>query len=406
MLKGKKVTVFVTGGIAAYKSADLVRKFIKAGADVRVAMTKSATEFITPLTLQILSKHDVMVDTFDEKHPEVVSHINLADWTELAVIAPATANTIAKMANGIADDAVSTVLLAVTAPRLIVPAMNQHMLENPATQANLRKLESFGYQIMEPDTGFLAEGYEGKGRMPEPQAIVEAAHLLLVDRSTDLPLIGKKIIVSAGGTREKIDPVRYLTNESSGKMGHRIAEAARDLGADVTLVTASSLEHPFGVRVKAVSSAREMQTAMMADFDTADIVVMAAAVSDYRPKNQADHKIKKTSGDLQILLEENPDILATMGQEKNKQFLIGFAAETDRVEEYAKGKLKRKNADMIVANDVSKEHAGFNKDTNEVIIFQVDKEAIHIETKTKAAIATDILLEAIKTMQNNDLLNK
>ncbi|HJA90396.1 MAG TPA: bifunctional phosphopantothenoylcysteine decarboxylase/phosphopantothenate--cysteine ligase CoaBC [Candidatus Jeotgalibaca merdavium] len=406
MLKGKKVTVFVTGGIAAYKSADLVRKFIKAGADVRVAMTKSATEFITPLTLQILSKHDVMVDTFDEKHPEVVSHINLADWTELAVIAPATANTIAKMANGIADDAVSTVLLAVTAPRLIVPAMNQHMLENPATQANLRKLESFGYQIMEPDTGFLAEGYEGKGRMPEPQAIVEAAHLLLVDRSTDLPLIGKKVIVSAGGTREKIDPVRYLTNESSGKMGHRIAEAARDLGADVTLVTASSLEHPFGVRVKAVSSAREMQTAMMADFDTADIVVMAAAVSDYRPKNQADHKIKKTSGDLQILLEENPDILATMGQEKNKQFLIGFAAETDRVEEYAKGKLKRKNADMIVANDVSKEHAGFNKDTNEVIIFQVDKEAIHIETKTKAAIATDILLEAIKTMQNNDLLNK
>ena len=406
MLKGKKVTVFVTGGIAAYKSSDLVRKFIKAGADVRVAMTKSATEFITPLTLQILSKHDVMVDTFDEKHPEVVSHINLADWTELAVIAPATANTIAKMANGIADDTVSTVLLAVTAPRLIVPAMNQHMLENPATQANLRKLESFGYQIMEPDTGFLAEGYEGKGRMPEPQAIVEAAHLLLVDRSTDLPLIGKKIIVSAGGTREKIDPVRYLTNESSGKMGHRIAEAARDLGADVTLVTASSLEHPFGVRVKAVSSAREMQTAMMADFDTADIVVMAAAVSDYRPKNQADHKIKKTSGDLQILLEENPDILATMGQEKNKQFLIGFAAETDRVEEYAKGKLKRKNADMIVANDVSKEHAGFNKDTNEVIIFQVDKEAIHIETKTKAAIATDILLEAIKTMQNNDLLNK
>lgn len=406
MLKGKKVTVFVTGGIAAYKSADLVRKFIKAGADVRVAMTKSATEFITPLTLQILSKHDVMVDTFDEKHPEVVSHINLADWTELAVIAPATANTIAKMANGIADDAVSTVLLAVTAPRLIVPAMNQHMLENPATQANLRKLESFGYQIMEPDTGFLAEGYEGKGRMPEPQAIVEAAHLLLVDRSTDLPLIGKNVIVSAGGTREKIDPVRYLTNESSGKMGHRIAEAARDLGADVTLVTASSLERPFGVRVKAVSSAREMQTAMMADFDTADIVVMAAAVSDYRPKNQADHKIKKTSGDLQILLEENPDILATMGQEKNKQFLIGFAAETDRVEEYAKGKLKRKNADMIVANDVSKEHAGFNKDTNEVIIFQVDKEAIHIETKTKAAIATDILLEAIKTMQNNDLLNK
>lgn len=400
MLNGKRVTVFVTGGIAAYKSADLVRRFIKAGAEVRVAMTKSACEFIQPLTFQVLSKHNVLVDTFDEKDAEVVSHINLADWTELAVIAPATANIIAKMANGIADDVVSTTLLAITAPRLIVPAMNQHMLENPATQANISKLENFGYTVLEPDTGFLAEGYEGKGRMPEPESIVNSAQLLLIEKTTNLPLKGKKVLVSAGGTRERIDPVRYLTNESSGKMGHSIAEAARDLGAKVTLVTASKLEYPFGVETIPVSSAREMQEIIMKDFDTTDIVVMAAAVSDYRPKHQADHKIKKTEDDLQILLEENPDILATMGNQKNKQFLIGFAAETDRVEEYAKGKLIRKKADMIVANDVSKEHAGFNKDTNEVIIFQTNKNPIHIETKSKKEVAKDILLEAIKSIQH------
>lgn len=399
MLENKHVTVFVTGGIAVYKAADLVRKFIKAGAIVRVAMTKSATEFVQPLTFQILSRNEVYTDTFDEKEPENVSHIHLADWTELAVIVPATANIIGKMANGIADDMVSTTLMATTAPRLIVPAMNSNMLANPATQLNLEKLESFGYTVMEPDTGFLAEGYEGKGRLPEPDKIVEKAHLLLLEKASDLPLKGKKVIISAGGTIERIDPVRYITNDSSGKMGHRLAEQARDLGADVILVTASKLEHPFGVTVRPVSSAREMQTAIMSDFDDATIIIMAAAVSDYRPKNQADKKMKKASQDIQILLEENPDILATMGQQKTHQFLIGFAAETNDVEKYATDKLKRKNADMIVANDVSKEHAGFNKDTNEVIIFQPNKEAIHIETDTKENIAKHILLEALYSMK-------
>lgn len=399
MLENKHVTVFVTGGIAVYKAADLVRKFIKAGAIVRVAMTKSATEFVQPLTFQILSRNEVYTDTFDEKEPENVSHIHLADWTELAVIAPATANIIGKMANGIADDMVSTTLMATTAPRLIVPAMNSNMLANPATQLNLEKLESFGYTVMEPDTGFLAEGYEGKGRLPEPDKIVEKAHLLLLEKASDLPLKGKKVIISAGGTIERIDPVRYITNDSSGKMGHRLAEQARDLGADVILVTASKLEHPFGVTVRPVSSAREMQAAIMSDFDDATIIIMAAAVSDYRPKNQADKKMKKASQDIQILLEENPDILATMGQQKTHQFLIGFAAETNDVEKYATDKLKRKNADMIVANDVSKEHAGFNKDTNEVIIFQPNKEAIHIETDTKENIAKHILLEALYSMK-------
>jgi phosphopantothenoylcysteine decarboxylase/phosphopantothenate--cysteine ligase len=252
---------------------------------------------------------------------------------------------------------------------------------------------------MEPDTGFLAEGYEGKGRLPEPDKIVEKAHLLLLEKASDLPLKGKKVIISAGGTIERIDPVRYITNDSSGKMGHRLAEQARDLGADVILVTASKLEHPFGVTVRPVSSAREMQAAIMSDFDDATIIIMAAAVSDYRPKNQADKKMKKASQDIQILLEENPDILATMGQQKTHQFLIGFAAETNDVEKYATDKLKRKNADMIVANDVSKEHAGFNKDTNEVIIFQPNKEAIHIETDTKENIAKHILLEALYSMK-------
>lgn len=399
MLENKHVTVFVTGGIAVYKAADLVRKFIKAGAIVRVAMTKSATEFVQPLTFQILSRNEVYTDTFDEKEPENVSHIHLADWTELAVIVPATANIIGKMANGIADDMVSTTLMATTAPRLIVPAMNSNMLANPATQLNLEKLESFGYTVMEPDTGFLAEGYEGKGRLPEPDKIVEKAHLLLLEKASDLPLKGKKVIISAGGTIERIDPVRYITNDSSGKMGHRLAEQARDLGADVILVTASKLEHPFGVTVRPVSSAREMQAAIMSDFDDATIIIMAAAVSDYRPKNQADKKMKKASQDIQISLEENPDILATMGQQKTHQFLIGFAAETNDVEKYATDKLKRKNADMIVANDVSKEHAGFNKDTNEVIIFQPNKEAIHIETDTKENIAKHILLEALYSMK-------
>lgn len=399
MLENKHVTVFVTGGIAVYKAADLVRKFIKAGAIVRVAMTKSATEFVQPLTFQILSRNEVYTDTFDEKEPENVSHIHLADWTELAVIAPATANIIGKMANGIADDMVSTTLMATTAPRLIVPAMNSNMLANPATQLNLEKLESFGYTVMEPDTGFLAEGYEGKGRLPDPDKIVEKAHLLLLEKASELPLKGKKVIISAGGTIERIDPVRYITNDSSGKMGHRLAEQARDLGADVILVTASKLEHPFGVTVRPVSSAREMQAAIMSDFDDATIIIMAAAVSDYRPKNQADKKMKKASQDIQILLEENPDILATMGQQKTHQFLIGFAAETNDVEKYATDKLKRKNADMIVANDVSKEHAGFNKDTNEVIIFQPNKEAIHIETDTKENIAKHILLEALYSMK-------
>ena len=402
MLTNKKVTIYVTGGIAVYKAADLVRKFIKAGAEVKVAMTASAQEFVTPLTFQVFSKHDVYTDTFDEKDAQFVSHIHLADWTELAVIAPATANIVAKMANGIADDFVSTALLATTAPRLIVPAMNQHMLENPATARNMEALKSYGYEIMEPDTGSLAEGYEGKGRMPEPEKIVEAAQLVVLNNAKELPLKGKKVLITAGGTKERIDPVRFISNDSSGKMGYSLAKAARDLGAEVKLVTATNLlPIPFGVESIYVQSSEEMESEVLDKFHNLDMVIMAAAVSDYRPKTQANVKIKKTNEDLTLVLEKTTDILAELGKRKTGQFLIGFAAETNDVEHYALDKLKRKNADMIVANDVSKEYAGFNKETNEVTIFQADKEPIQISVRSKDLIAEEILYAAIDSMHDD-----
>ena len=295
----------------------------------------------------------------------------------------------------------STALLATTAPRLIVPAMNQHMLENPATVRNMEALKSYGYEIMEPDTGFLAEGYEGKGRMPEPDKIVEAAQLVVLNNAKELPLKGKKVLITAGGTKERIDPVRFITNDSSGKMGYSLAKAARDLGAEVTLVTATNLlPIPYGVELISVQSSEEMATAVLDKFHNLDMVIMAAAVSDYRPKAQASVKIKKTNEDLTLVLEKTTDILAELGKRKTGQFLIGFAAETHEVEHYALDKLKRKNADMIVANDVSKEYAGFNKDTNEVIIYQADKEPIQISVRSKDLIAEEILYAAIDSMHD------
>lgn len=399
MLKGKKITVYITGGIAAYKAADLVRRLIKQGAEVRVAMTKAATEFITPYTLQILSKNEVFTNVFEDKNPAEVSHIHLADWSELAVVAPATANVMAKMAHGIADDFVTTTLLATTAPVFIVPAMNTHMLENPATVRNWERLEQDGHFVMEPDTGFLAEGYEGRGRFPEPEAIVEAIQEYLIRQQTDLPLSGKKVVVTAGGTKERIDPVRYITNDSSGKMGYQLAMAARDKGAKVVLISASTqLKHPFGMEVVAVESAQQMSDAVFKEFESADIVIMAAAVSDYTPETQATQKIKKKENQMVISLAKTQDILATMGQQKSHQFLVGFAAETHDVAEYAMGKLEKKNADMIVANDVSKPHAGFNKETNEVTLFSKDTPPIELSVRSKRDIADSIIQEVIQKL--------
>lgn len=399
MLKGKKIAVYITGGIAAYKAADLVRRLIKQGAEVRVAMTKAATEFITPYTLQILSKNEVFTNVFEDKDPAEVSHIHLADWSELAVVAPATANVMAKMAHGIADDFVTTTLLATTAPVFIVPAMNTHMLENPATVRNWERLEQDGHFVMEPDTGFLAEGYEGRGRFPEPEAIVEAIQEYLIRQQTDLPLSGKKVVVTAGGTKERIDPVRYITNDSSGKMGYQLAMAARDKGAKVVLISASTqLKHPFGMEVVAVESAQQMSDAVFKEFESADIVIMAAAVSDYTPETQATQKIKKKENQMVISLAKTQDILATMGQQKSHQFLVGFAAETHDVAEYAMGKLEKKNADMIVANDVSKPHAGFNKETNEVTLFSKDNPPIELSVRSKRDIADSIIQEVIQKL--------
>ncbi|MBK0348264.1 bifunctional phosphopantothenoylcysteine decarboxylase/phosphopantothenate--cysteine ligase CoaBC [Aerococcaceae bacterium zg-ZJ1578] len=380
MLTGKKIGLFITGGIAAYKMAELSRQLIKKGAEVRVAMSQAACEFITPLTMQTLTKQPVLVDVFDEKDPATVQHIHMADWCDYVVVAPATANSIAKMAHGIGDDIVSTTLLAVHCPRLIVPAMNSNMYLNPATQRNLAQLKEDGYDVMTPDTGFLAEGYSGIGRLPELTAIVEQLEWLIAKTTLPQVLSGKKVVISAGGTRERIDPVRYISNDSTGKMGYAMARAARDLGANVTLVsTVPQLTTPQGVTVHYVASAQEMMNEMVTQLEQQDIFVMTAAVSDYRVAEIAEQKIKKQAGQqgLQLNLIENPDILAHLGHyKKSGQLVIGFAAETQDVENYATKKLAKKQADWIIANDVSRKDIGFNSDANQVTLISRHQEPI------------------------------
>lgn len=396
MLKGKNIAFYVTGGIAVYKSVDLMRSLIKEGAQVRVAMTESATKFVSPLTFQVLSKNEVYIDTFIENEPEHLAHIDIADWTDIAVVAPATANTIAKITHGLADNFVSSALLATKAPIFIVPAMNTDMYENQATQVNLEMLRNRGIYLVEPDTGFLAEGYVGKGRFPEKERIVEELESFLVEKSEDLPLKGYKVLVTAGGTKERIDPVRYITNDSSGKTGHAIAKSAYHQGAEVSLVTASELDVPVGIQQIKVASAQEMFEAVDQLFDKTDVLIMSAAVSDYGVLEEAKSKIKKEKqADLMALeLKLNPDILKTMGLRKDKQFLVGFAAETDNLEENAQKKLVGKNLDMIVANDVGRKDTGFNVDDNEVIILTPSAERYEIPKQSKTEIA-DILIDKI-----------
>ena len=390
MLENVKIGVFVMGGIAAYKVPELVRQLIKKGAQVQVAMTQSAQEFVTPLTLQVLTKRPVLTHTFDEREPSQVQHVALADWCDLALVVPATANGLAKMAHGLADDVVTTTLLAVTAPVLVVPAMNVHMYENPATQRNLAQLRADGLTIMEPDTGFLAEGYEGKGRLPELHRIVAQVERLYARTHLPQSLAGKQVIVSAGGTRERIDPVRYISNDSSGKMGYAMAQAADWLGATVTLVsTTQSLLPPEGVQVHEVASAQELAQAMTAHYDKMDYVVMAAAVSDYRVKHPHDQKIKKVAGqtDWQLDLVENPDILAQLGQTKRQQVLIGFAAETQNLLEHARAKLSKKGADWLIANDVSNPAIGFNSDKNQAYVLGAQGQEVLLPQQSKTSLA-------------------
>ncbi|MCM3698383.1 bifunctional phosphopantothenoylcysteine decarboxylase/phosphopantothenate--cysteine ligase CoaBC [Paenibacillus macerans] len=375
MLTGKKILLGITGGIAAFKAASLTSKLVKEGAEVRVIMTRSATKFITELTLQALSKNFVYTDTFDEKHPESISHINLADWADLVLVAPATANIIAKMAAGIADDMLSTTLLATQAPIMVAPAMNVHMYEHPAVIRNMAELVERGVMMIEPGEGLLACGYTGKGRMEEPESIaaVVSGYFARQAKRAEKPLAGKKVVVTAGGTVERIDPVRYITNDSSGKMGFAIAKAARELGADVTIIAGTTqAQPPVGISLTRVSSAQEMYEAVLREWNDTDILVKAAAVADYRPKETAPNKIKKTGDSLVLELVKNIDILETLGKQKTTQLLIGFAAETENLEQHAMDKLKRKNCDLLVANDVTAEGAGFGAETNIVNIYDAN----------------------------------
>ncbi|MEH7087316.1 bifunctional phosphopantothenoylcysteine decarboxylase/phosphopantothenate--cysteine ligase CoaBC, partial [Neobacillus drentensis] len=363
MLNGKTIVLGITGGIAAYKAITLCSRLVQHGANVHVIMSESAKHFVTELTLQTLSRNPVFTDTFDERDPSVVSHIHLADAADMVVIAPATANILAKMTYGLADDMLSTTLLATTAPIVVAPAMNVHMYSHPATVHNMKVLEERGVLFVEPGTGQLACGYVGKGRMAEPEDIFHWIERHFAEQSNidqdqgvSKPLAGKKLMVTAGGTIERIDPVRYITNDSSGKMGFAIARAAKEWGATVQLIAANTNETlPVGVEVIHAMSAREMYDAVLERMDDADIIIKAAAVADYRPVKQAPHKMKKSSERLTLELERTEDILQKIGELKKHQFVVGFAAETHDVDYYAQDKLKRKNCDFIVANDVTAE---------------------------------------------------
>lgn len=402
MLIDKKILLCVTGGIAVYKAAALTSKLTQAGASVKVIMSDSARQFVTPLTFQALSRHDVYTDTFDEKESAVIAHIDLADWPDLILLAPATANVIGKLANGIADDMITTTLLATEAPVWVAPAMNVHMYAHPAVQKNMNTLRSFGYQFIEPGEGYLACGYVGKGRLEEPETIVQHLQRFFDEKDQPLPLRGKKCLITAGPTREAIDPVRFLTNHSTGKMGYALAEEAIKLGAEVTLISGPvHLTPPAKAHVVQVESAAEMYDAVWPFYDDADIVIGTAAVADYKPKVYHTHKVKKQPGDNVIELERTKDILQELGMKKTHQLIIGFAAETNAVEEYARGKLEKKNADMIVANNVTTAGAGFGTDTNIVTMFKRDGSAINLPMLTKTETAKRILTEAASMLQKD-----
>lgn len=399
MLKNKNILLGVTGGIAVYKACDLTSKLTQAGANVRVMMTESATKFVSPLTFQALSRNEVYIDTFIEKDPNKIAHIDVADWAEIAIIAPATANIISKLAYGIADDMLTTTLLATRADIYVAPAMNVHMYAHPAVSENMKKLDAWGYHFIEPGAGYLACGYVGKGRLEEPATIID---VIKNHRKKANLLQGKKVLVSAGPTREVIDPVRFLSNRSSGKMGFSLAEAAAQFGAEVTLVAGPvtlTAHHPNINRVDVVS-AEEMYEAMMTHYPDTDIVIKSAAVSDYRPKLTYDDKVKKQADDMQIELERTKDILQTLGENKTKQFLVGFAAETKSPLAYGEGKLAKKHLDAIVINNVSEAGAGFAGDTNIVTYLNKAKQREDLPLATKEKIAEQILELVIRDMKD------
>lgn len=396
MLKGKKIVLGVTGGIAVYKAVDLVSRLRKQGCEVRVVMTRHAQEFVTPLTFKEISGNRVAVSMWDGNQEFNVEHIALANWADLFLVAPATANILAKLAYGLADDLLSTTLLAAQASIIVCPAMNTGMYENPATQENIAKLKTRGVTVMPPAVGKLACGTSGAGRLPEPQQIVEFVSGFFAKREGDLR--GLKVLVTAAGTREPIDPVRFVGNRSSGKMGYAVAQMAAERGAEVLLISGpSALAVPANVQAVKVETTGEMLKACLDAYDDMDIVIKAAAVADYRPHDVADQKIKKKTDDaLTVVMDKNPDILKTLGANKTHQVLVGFAAETQNLLANAREKVVKKNLDMIVANDVTAAGAGFNADTNIVKFLFASGEVRSLEQMPKVDVANCILDEALK----------
>ena len=407
-LAQKRVALGVTGGIAAYKSIEVLRGLQQAGCEVRVAMTRHACEFIQPLTFRALSGSYVIVDDYAPENPDPIAHITFSQTIDLFVIAPATANILAKLANGIADDFLTSTYLACTAPVLIAPAMNTTMWQHPATQRNLQKLRDDGVRIIEPDQGEMACGTIGPGRLSEPERIVSAALEILGQSSAPSTaakdLTGESILITAGATREPIDPVRFISNRSSGRMGFALAEAARDRGAHVTVVAGvTSVDAPAGVRVVEVTSAEEMRGAVANEKDTVTVFIAAAAVADYRAKQESAIKIKKSAKELSLQLERTPDILDEVARSRrNGQLVVGFAAETDNVLANAREKLTRKNLDAIVANDVSRSESGFDSEKNTIaILLRDDPQPIELPLLPKLEAAHRILDEVVKLRRAN-----
>lgn len=388
-MKDKKcVVVGVSGGVAVYKALDVISRLRKKDVEVHVIMTKSATEFVTPLSFQSLSQNMVITDMFAEPKAWEIQHISLAKKADLMLIVPATANIIGKVANGIADDMLSTTIMATKAPVVFCPAMNTNMYENPIVQRNISLLKELGYEFIEPASGRLACGDEGKGKLQDTEIIAEET-LRRLHSTNDL--VGKKVVVTAGPTIVPIDPVRILTNRSSGKMGYSIAEEARDRGAEVVLISGpTSLRKPNGIKVIDVKTNEDMFNAIKNEFEDADIVIKSAAVADYKAKNYSNEKIKKTGDDLNLIFERDRDILKTLGDMKKNQILVGFAAESSNVAENAKGKLERKTLDYIVANDISKPETGFASDENKVTIISKSGEEVSLEKMSKREVAKNI----------------
>ena len=388
LLEGKNVTVGVTGSIAAYKSCELVRNLMKLDISVQVIMTRNAAKFITPLTLQTLSGKKVASDPFDLDWESEIGHIHLADTTDLIVVAPASASFIGKLAGGITDNMLSTVIIATRAPVIICPAMNVNMYNNPLVQENINKLVKHGMKVVEPEEGDLACGWEGRGRLADISSI--SSEILRMLHPGDYK--GKKVLITSGATREYLDPVRFISNPSSGKMGYSIARAAWLRGAEVTLISAfTETPDPYGIKTIHVETADDMYKAVMSNLKGKDIVVKTAAVSDYKPKRKAGAKIKKSPGQLSIDLSRTRDILEKIGKNKNGAFVVGFSAETDKVISNSKKKLMKKNADLIVSNNITLEGAGFGSDTNIVSIIKSSGEKVDLPLMTKEELGHKIL---------------